>query len=99
MNIWGEVTVMRTLHEHIKEQMKNPELANEYEALGEEFEVVRQIIRARIAAGLTQKELAERIGTQQSNVSRIESGNSNPSMAVLKRIAEATGTKLHVALS
>ena len=90
---------MRTLQEHIKEQIKNPELAKEYEALGEEYEVVRQIIRARIAAGLTQKELAERIGTQQSNVSRIENGNSNPSMAVLKRIAEATGTKLHVALS
>ncbi|MFC1551723.1 helix-turn-helix domain-containing protein [Candidatus Latescibacterota bacterium] len=90
---------MRTLQEHIKEQIKNPELAKEYEALDEEYEVVRQIIRARIAAGLTQKELAERIGTQQSNVSRIESGNSNPSMAVLKRIAEATGTKLHVALS
>ena len=90
---------MRTLQEHIKEQMKNPEFAKEYEALGEEYEIVRQIIRARIAAGLTQKELAERIGTQQSNVSRIENGNSNPSMAVLKRIAEATGTKLHVALS
>ena len=88
---------MRTLQEHIKEQLKNPEFVKEYEALGEEYEVVRQIIRARIAAGLTQKELAERIGTRQSNVSRIENGNSNPSIATLKRIAEATGTKLQVA--
>ena len=89
---------MRTLQEHIKEQLKNPEFVKEYEALGEEYEVVRQIIRARIAAGLTQKELAERIGTRQSNVSRIENGNSNPSIATLKRIAEATGTKLQIAL-
>ena len=87
---------MRTLKEYIKEQLKNPEFAEEYDALGEEYEVVRQIIRARIAAGLTQKDLAERIGTRQSNVSRIENGNSNPSIATLKRIAEATGTKLQV---
>ncbi|MFC1538077.1 helix-turn-helix domain-containing protein [Candidatus Latescibacterota bacterium] len=90
---------MRTLQEHIKEQMKNPELAKEYEALGEEYEIIRQIIRARIEAGLTQKELAERIETKQSNVSRIESGNANPSIAFLKRIAKATGTKLHVAFA
>ena len=88
---------MRTLQEHIKEQLKNPEFVKEYEALYEEYEVVRQIIRARIIAGLTQKELAKRIGSRQSNVSRIENGNSNPSIATLKRIAEATGTKLQVA--
>ncbi len=88
---------MRTLQEHIKEQLKNPEFAKEYKALEEEYEVVRQIIQARILAGLTQKELAEKIGTRQSNVSRIENGNSNPSIATLKRIAEATGTKLHIA--
>ena len=89
---------MRTLQGHIKEQLKNPEFVKEYEALGEEYEIVRQIIHARIKAGLTQKELAERIGTRQSNVSRIENGNSNPSIAILKRIAEATGTKLQIAL-
>ncbi len=89
---------MRTLQEHIKEQLKNPEFVKEYEALDEEYAVVRQIINARIVAGLTQKELAEKIGTRQSNVSRIENGNSNPSIATLKRIAEATGTKLQVTL-
>ncbi|MFC1490359.1 helix-turn-helix domain-containing protein [Candidatus Latescibacterota bacterium] len=87
---------MRTLQEHIKEQLQNPEVAKEYEALGEEYEVIRQIIRARISAGLTQKDLAKRLGTQQSNVSRIENGNSNPSISFLKRIADATGTKLHI---
>jgi len=87
---------MRTLQEHIKEQLKNPEFAKEYEALSEEYEVARQIIRTRIAAGLTQRELAEKIGTRQSNVSRIENGNSNPSIATLKRIAKATGTKLQI---
>jgi ribosome-binding protein aMBF1 (putative translation factor) len=89
---------MRTLQQHIKEQMENPEFAKEYAALDEEYEIVRQIISARIASGLTQKELAERIGTRQSNVSRIENGNSNPSVEMLKRIAKATGTKLQVFL-
>ena len=87
---------MRTLQKHVKEQLKNPEFAKEYEALEEEYEVARQIIHARIHAGLTQKELAEKIGTRQSNVSRIENGNYNPSIATLKRIAQATGTKLQV---
>ena len=89
---------MRTLIEHIKEQLKNPAFEEEYKALGEEYNVAREIIHARMKAKLTQKELAEKIGTRQSNVSRIESGNSNPSIAMLKRIAEATGTKLQVEL-
>ena len=87
---------MKTLNEFITEQLKNPEFAREYEALDEEYEIARQIIRARMKANLTQKELADKIGTQQSNVSRIEKGNSNPSIATLKRIALATGTKLQI---
>ena len=88
---------MRTLQDHKREQLKNPEFAKEYDTLEEEYELVHQIISTRIAAGLTQKELAEKIGTQQSNISRIEKGNYNPSIEMLKRIANATGTKLHVA--
>ncbi len=84
--------------EHLKEQLKNPDFKKEYDALDEEYEFIRQIIQARIVAGLTQKELAEKIGTRQSNVSRIENGNSNPSIGTLRRIAQATGKKLHVAL-
>ena len=52
----------------------------------------------RLTHKMTQEELAERIGTKQSNVSRIENGNSDPSIATLKRIAKATGTKLQVEL-
>jgi len=87
---------MHTLQDHIKKQMKNPDFAQEYEALREEHEIARQIIRARLAAGLTQKELAQRIGTKQSNMSRIENGNCNPSITTLSRIAKATGKKLQV---
>ena len=87
---------MRTLQEHIKEKLKNPEFKEEYDALEEEYEIIRQIIHTRISAGLTQKELAEKIGTRQSNVSRIENGNSNPSIGTLRRIAQATGKKLKV---
>lgn len=79
--------IMQTLH---------TDFAREYEALREEHEIARKIIRARLAAGLTQKELAQRIGTKQSNMSRIENGNCNPSITTLSRIAKATGKKLQV---
>jgi DNA-binding XRE family transcriptional regulator len=89
---------MRTLTGYVKEQLKNVEFAKEYKALSGEYEIAREIIQARLSANLTQKELAEKIGTKQSNISRIESGSSNPSIATLQNIAIATGKKLQIAL-
>ena len=52
------------------------------------------MIKARHEAGLTQQELAERTGIQQANISRIENGNGNPSLATLTKIANGMGKKL-----
>ena len=68
-----------------------PEEGDEFEA-GEEFGA----IESRKAAGLTQKQLAEKMGPAQSNISRFENGNSNPSLEFLQKMAACMGKTLHV---
>jgi len=63
-----------------------------------EFEMVRQIIRARIDQNLSQAELARRVGTRQSNISRLESGDYNPSLQFLKKIAGGLDKQLYISL-
>jgi predicted transcriptional regulator len=84
--------------EHLKEQLKDPDFAREYNSLGPEYEIIRQIIKARSEQNITQKELADKIGIKQSNISRLESGSYNPSLDFLQRIAEGLGKELHIEL-
>ena len=80
-----------------KQQFKaSPELLEEYKALEPEYEIIRQLIDARSQQHITQKELAERIGTKQSNISRLERGNYNPSLEFLKKVAFGIGKELHI---
>ena len=76
--------------------MKDPEIKAEYDRLGPEYEIISDIIRKRIETGMSQKQLAAKMGTQQSALSRLESGNYNPSLAFLKKVAAALGTTLHI---
>ena len=85
---------MSSYNEFFNEMMKDPEVKKEYDALDPEFQLVREMIKARHEAGLTQQELAERTGIQQANISRIENGNGNPSLATLTKIANGMGKKL-----
>jgi ribosome-binding protein aMBF1 (putative translation factor) len=77
---------------------KDPEFREAYAALEDEFALAAQVIEARARAGLTQAELAERMGTSQSAVARLESGAGKPSVATLEKLAKATGSKLRIAL-
>ncbi len=77
---------------------KDPAFREAYEALENEFALAAQVIEARARAGLTQAELAERMGTSQSAVARLESGTARPSVATLEKLAEATGSTLRIAL-
>ncbi len=80
--------------------LSRPEVRREYDALAEEFELLDEILKARAEAGFTQAELAERIGTTQSAVARMESaiGKHSPSIATLKRYASALGYRLQIRL-
>ena len=78
--------------------LADPQTRAEYEALAPEFEVARELIAARTRAGLSQAELAERMGTSQSTVARLESGRTLPSLRTLERYAAATGSRAVVKL-
>ena len=82
---------MTRLRDLKKRLMENPEFR-------EEYALVAQLIRARTEAKLTQAELAQRLGTTQSAIARLEGGRVSPSIATLRRYAEATGTRLTVGL-
>ncbi|MCK0197387.1 helix-turn-helix domain-containing protein [Ancylobacter sp. 6x-1] len=80
------------------QDMKDPAYRAEYEALEEEFALITSMIQARARAHLTQAEVAAKMGTTESAVSRLESGRTMPSTRTLKRYAEATGTRLRITL-
>jgi len=80
--------------------LARPGVKNEYDRVVDEFEFLDEILKARTAAGLTQAEVAARIGTTQSAVARLESADArhSPSIATLQRYASALGCKLQVRL-
>lgn len=82
-----------------KESLKNPEIKAEYDKLQPEYAMIQVVIDARVKRGVTQKELAEKIGTKQSVISRLESGRANPSVAFLKKLAEALNSHLEIKFS
>lgn len=81
------------------DMLKDEEFKIEYEKLKPRYEAIEQIIRARKEQNITQEELAKRVGTQKSNISRLESGNYNPSLDFLVKIAESLGKKISVTLN
>lgn len=82
---------MKTLDELTRELLEDPEVKREYEAMEQEFSIARELIRARGEAGLTQTELAARMGTTQSVIARMESGGTVPSWRSIERFAKALG--------
>ena len=83
-------------NDFLQEQLQDPEFRKEYEALQPEHAVVQAIIDARKNAELTQKELSERTGIAQGDISKLENGNANPSIRTLQRLAAAMGMTLKV---
>jgi predicted transcriptional regulator len=79
--------------------LANPRVKAEYDALGPEFEIAAELLRARLRAGLSQAELGARTGISQSTIARLENGHTLPGIKTLLRFAEATSSKLQVRLS
>ena len=76
--------------------MKDPQFRKEYEDADSQYSLAESMIGARLSANLTQTEVAERMGTTQSAIARLEGGWVSPSFATLRRFAEATGTSVRV---
>ena len=85
---------MDDFEKYLAGQMKDSEFKNEWDDLAPEYDAINAIIVARKNSRLTQKELAERTGINQADISKIENGNANPSLKMLKRLAAGMGTAL-----
>jgi len=83
----------------VKEKlMKDIEFKDEYEKMKPRYELISEIIKARREQNMTQEELALRTGTQKSNISRFESGNYNPSLDFISKLAKGLGKEIHIEL-
>lgn len=89
---------MKTLKTLKAELLAKPAVRAQYDAQAPEFVMARELIAARTRAGLTQADVAERMGTTQSTVARLEAGNAAPSMRSVQRYAQAVGCRAVVRL-
>ena len=88
---------MKTFNRFFDEQMKDSNFKKEYENLQPEFDVIRALIDARKSVNITQQELAKKTGISQADISKIENGTRNPSLNMLKRLADGMGMRLRLA--
>ena len=87
---------MRTFDDMLSRQLKDDGFRKEYEAIQPEMDVIRAIVDARTSQNMTQKELAERTGINQADISKLENGTRNPSLNLLKRLADGMGMALKI---
>ena len=85
---------MSEFQELLNEQLQDNEFRKEWEDIQPEMDVIRAMVDARISQNLTQKELAERTGINQADISKLENGTRNPSLKLLKRLADGMGMTL-----
>jgi len=87
---------MTTFNEYLAEKLKNPAFKAEYDALEPEFSIIQAMMDARKASGLTQKQLSEKTGIAQADISKLESGSANPSLRTLQRLATGMGMRVKI---
>ena len=80
----------------LKEQLKDPDFKKEYDSLEAEYQLINAIINARKTTKITQKQLSEKTGIAQSDISKIENGNGNPSLKTIERLARGMGMNVKV---
>ena len=85
---------MTKFKDFLKEQLQDENLKKEYDALEPEFSIIQAIINARKDSGMTQKELSEKTGINQADISKLENGTANPSLRTLRRLADGMGMVL-----
>lgn len=89
----GDVA-MSSYKEYKEKALQNAEVKAEYEALQPEYDIIQAMIEARVSQNITQKELSERTGITQADISRIENGTRNPSLSMVKKLARGLGLQL-----
>lgn len=87
---------MTTLNQYIEEKLQDPKFAEAWEESEAEYQLRLALIEAREAAGMTQKDLAAATGLKQQSISRIETGDTNPTFATLATLARGLGKKMKI---
>ena len=87
---------MSEFRDFLNEQLQDPEVKKEYDALEAEYSIKQAIIDARNTVNMSQQELSQRTGIAQSDISKLENGNANPSIKTLRRLADGLGMKLKI---
>ena len=87
---------MSKFNDFLNEQLQDPEVRAEYEALEPEFSIMQAMIDARKSSGMTQKQLSEKTGIAQADISKLESGSANPSLRTLQRLAAVMGMRITI---
>jgi predicted transcriptional regulator len=87
---------MSDFQEYLAEQLQDDEFKKEYDALEPEFAIIQALIDARKNCGITQKELSQRTGITQADISKLENGNANPSVKTLKKLAKGLNMRLKI---
>lgn len=87
---------MDDFRKFLNKQLEDPDFRKEWDEMEPEYQIMKAMITARMETGITQQQLSEKTGINQSNLSRIENGNGNPSVSTLHRIASALGKKLSI---
>ena len=90
------VIEMSDFRNYIDEQLKDEEFKKEWEDSELKYNLVRSLVAARKECHMTQKDLAEKTGINQADISKIETGNANPALSTLKRLAEGMDMVLHL---
>ena len=90
------VNKVKLLDQYLDEQLQNEEFRKEWDDNQAEMDIIRVIVDARISQNLTQKELAERTGINQADISKLENGTRNPSLKLLKRLADGMDMNLSI---
>jgi len=85
-----------TFDEFLEEELQDSEFKAEYDALEPEFAIIQAMIDARKKSGITQKQLSDKTGIAQGDISKIETGEANPSLKTLKRLASGMNMRLNI---
>ena len=90
---------MKSYQSFKRQLLKDKQIKKAYEALGPEFALVETLIKKRLERKLTQAQLAKKVGTKQSAISRLEQGSYNPSVLLLQKVATALEAKLKISIN
>lgn len=82
--------------EYKQKKLQNPEFKRAYEDLEVEYAIMNEMLKLRSEAGISQSQLSQKTGITQPDISKLENGKANPSIATLKKVAGAFGKRLQV---